>query len=152
MLVGQSCLAILLSTAPLPSRRCGTVLASLPAEPSPDLSPEGVVLTLCRGLQQNHVPAENASLRRLFRFCTYECRAALTTRKGYKDPTGDRFVQHAEVYTLLGCSEFALVAESTLIPGTPTRGALATIAVDVAEALGFRGPSGHERVTMPLST
>ena len=123
----------------------GLMGLSLPAEPTTELSPEGVVLSLCRGLQHNHVPHEDAGLERLFRFCTYECKASLTTRKGYKDPTGKRFVEHAQVYTLLGCRSFALVGESTIIAGTPTRGALATIAVDVEETLGFRFASGYER-------
>jgi hypothetical protein len=117
----------------------------LPMHPCPELSPEGVVLALCRGLQQNNIPDDNAGLKRLFEFCTYECRAALTTRKGYKDPTGQRFVQHAEVWTLKGCRAFRFVGEPTVIQGTQTRGALATIAVDVDEVVGFRFASGYER-------
>ena len=117
----------------------------LPGDPSTELSPEGVVLTLCHGLQRNNEPLDNAGLRRLFKFCTYECRAALTTRKGYKDPTGERFVRHAEVWTLKGCQAFRLAGSSTVIPGTLTRGTLAIVAVDVDEAVGFRFASGYER-------
>ena len=118
---------------------------SLPSQPSPELSPEGVVLALCRGLQHNDVPNVDSGLMRLFGFCTYECKAALTSRKGYKDETGKNFTKHAELWTLKGCQGFRLVGESTIIPGTPTRGALAVIAVDVDEGIGFRFASGFER-------
>jgi hypothetical protein len=66
-------------------------------------------------------------------FTTYLCRAALTSRKGYKSGV-ERFVEYAELYTLLGCLSFALVGEPTIIPATQTRGALASISVDVTEA------------------
>ena len=120
-----------------------TVL-SLPTEPSPALSPIDVVHTLCRGLQNNNVPSENDGLRRLYAFTSYECKASLTSRKGFFSGV-EKFVEHAEVYTLKGCLSFALVGEPTIIAGTQTRGAIATLSVDVSEALSFRGPSGFER-------
>lgn len=119
---------------------------SLPAAPSESLMPEHVVATLCRGLQHNHVPDADTGLRRLFAFATYECRAALTARQG-KDSV-ERFVQHANspaFISLLGCKSFALCGEPTLIPGTPTRGSMATVVVEVEEDLGFRYRSGLER-------
>ena len=36
-------------------------------------------------------------------------------------------------------------SEATIIAGTPTRGDMATVAVDVAIDAGFRHPSGFER-------
>ena len=71
--------------------------------------------------------------------------ASLTCRKGYKSGPA-RFVEHANVWSLLGCASFRLVGEPTLIAGTQTRGELATVAVDVDERLGFRFQSGHERI------
>lgn len=98
---------------------------------------------MCKSLQHAHVPTENAGLERLYAFTTFECRAQLTTRKG-KNTIG-RFCQYAELYTLLGCMSFALVGDVTVIPATQTRGAIASIAVDVTEVLGYYGPSGFER-------
>jgi hypothetical protein len=139
------------------SPRCGVVQAcdakegslmalSLPAEPSEALSPNDVVSVLCRGLQHNHIPSCDTGLRRLFAFATYECRAALTARKGKE--TVERFMKYAEspaLVALLGCRSFKLLGEPTVIVGTQTRGALATQVVVVEETLGFRFRSGHER-------
>lgn len=91
------------------------------------------------------MPEPSAGLRRCFNFATYECRAALTSRKGYKDPTGEKFTQFAELHSLPNCESFALVEEPTIIAGTQTRGALATAAVDVTFRLAFRHKSGFER-------
>ena len=57
-------------------------MLSLPAVPHADLSPTGVVLTLCKGLKYSNVPTMNAGIRRVYEFTSYECRAALTSRKG----------------------------------------------------------------------
>ena len=119
-------------------------ILSLPTEPSESLAPTDVVYAICSGLQHAHVPSFNDGYRRLYEFTTYECRAALTSRKGYKSGV-ERFCEFAEVYTLAGCLSFALVGEPTVIPGTQTRGAMASVAVDVTQALTFRGPSGFER-------
>ena len=61
------------------------------------------------------------------------------------------------MWTLKGCHAFRLVGEATIIPGTQTRGALATLSVDVDEAVGFRySASGYERQaearTEPIQT
>ena len=117
---------------------------SLPTAPSPDLSPSGVVHALCSGLKHNHVPSMNDGIRRVFAFTTYECRAALTSRKGYKSGV-DKFVEHASLFALPGCLDFSLAGEPSLIPATQTRGALASIRVDVVEQLSFRFASGFER-------
>ena len=78
----------------------------------------------------------------LFEFAD-ECRAVLTrVRAGH---TGQRFVQFAELFSLPGCHSFSLVAEPTIIAGTQTRGAMASVAVDVVEVLRFRHKSGFER-------
>ena len=118
-----------------------TVL-SLPGEPSPHLSPLDIVHALCRGLQHVHLPSEHDGLRRVYAFASYECRMALTTRKGAVSGV-ERFVETAELHTLPGCLNFALGA-ATVIDGTQTRGAIATVPVDVSDAVPFRGPSGFE--------
>jgi hypothetical protein len=147
---------------------------SLPHAPDPDLSPEDVVHTICRALQHNSVPEYNAGIRRLYDFTTFECRAALTTRKGARSGP-DKFVEHAELWTLPGCRSFELCGDASIIPGTQTRGALgarvgsaasalpafvtslldcaafpamlltASVGVDVIEELTFRFKSGFER-------
>ena len=132
----------------IPSDVDALAALSLPTRPSPDLAPNDVVHAICCGLQHVNMPAENDGLRRVYEFTTYECRASLTSRKGYKSGV-ERFVQFAELYTLVGCLSFATVGDTTIIPGTQTRGALASIAVDVSEALSFRGPSGFERTKPP---
>mmetsp|Transcript_70654 Transcript_70654/g.117357 ORF Transcript_70654/g.117357 Transcript_70654/m.117357 type:complete len:258 (+) Transcript_70654:258-1031(+) len=117
---------------------------SLPTEPSNALSPTDVVTLLCRGLQHAHVPTANAGLYRLHNFCTYECRASLTAREGYKSGP-ERFVQKAMLWALPGCHSFEIVSEPTIIPGTQTRGTMASMAVEVCEQVCFYYRSGHER-------
>ena len=118
---------------------------SLPSTPTPELSPTDVVQALCSGLKHCNTPHPGDGLRRLYHFTTYECRAALTSRKGYKSGP-ERFVQFAELHTLPGCRSFEIVGEPTLIPATMTRGAIASLAVDVVEVLLFRHKSGFERI------
>ena len=122
---------------------------SLPTEPSPDLSPEAVVSLLCRGLQYNDVPMIDSGLRRVYEFATFECRAALTSRKGARSGV-ERFVEFADLWTIPHCKDFRPMGEATLIPGTETRGALATMTVEVDEALGFRFRSGYERTDLAV--
>lgn len=117
---------------------------SLPSEPATSLSPADVVSALCRGLQYHQVPTPDAGVERVYRFSTFECRAALTARRGYKSGV-EKFVQHAELWTIPGCRSFRLVGEPTIIAGTQVRGALASLAVDVVEDVGFRFRSGHRR-------
>ena len=117
---------------------------SLPTEPSTDLSPTDVVTLLCRGLQHAHTPTANAGLYRLHNFCTFECRASLTAREGYKSGP-ERFAQKAMLWALPGCTSFGMLSEPSIIPGTQTRGAMASVAVEVCEQACFYYRSGHER-------
>ena len=121
---------------------------SLPREPTPELSPADVVHALCSGLKHNHVPNVNDGVRRVYYFTTYECRASLTSRKGYKSGV-EKFVEHASLFALPGCTSFQLVGEPAIIPATQTRGALASVGVDVVEQLSFRFASGFERSSAP---
>jgi hypothetical protein len=106
-------------------------LMQLPARPHPDVGPSGVVHTCCLALQHNNVPTAGAGVRRLFEFCTFECRAALTARQGAR--TVERFVQYAHspaFSELVNAARFS-VSKPTLIEGTPTSGALATVIVAI---------------------
>lgn len=58
----------------------------------------------------------------------------------------DKFCEHASLHALPGCISFEIVGEPTLIAGTQTRGALASVAVDVSTRIPFRHASGFERV------
>jgi hypothetical protein len=127
----------------------------LPQTPTPNLDPRQLVDSALRALVPSTTtpPTTSATitqddaLRRLFAHATYECRAALTARKG-KD-CADRFVQHAPSSHALGAIlraySYAISAETTLIAGTPTRGALATQLVAIQELASPRHPSGHLR-------
>ena len=117
---------------------------SLPSQPAEALSAQDVVQCLCTGLKYIDVPEQDDGLRRLYHFTTYECRASLTRRKGYKSGV-ERFVRFAELHSLPNCLSFAFVGEPTIIVGTQTRGAMASICVDVTAPVTFRHKSGFER-------
>ncbi|KAG8469067.1 hypothetical protein KFE25_007585 [Diacronema lutheri] len=116
-------------------------LMQLPSRPHPNLGPSDVVRTLCLALQHNNVPRERAGLSRLYDFCTFEARSALTARQGAR--TRERFEQyaHSPAFAELVNSAHHHVAPATIIPGTQTRGALATVIVSVEgfAADGSRG-------------
>lgn len=106
-------------------------LMQLPRRPHASLTPTDVVHTACTALLHNNVPARGDGLRRLFEFCTFECRSALTARQGAR--TVDRFVQYATspaFSELVNAAGFS-IGEPTIIAGTETRGALATVVVRV---------------------
>ncbi len=126
----------------------------LPEKPTRALAPRQLVDSALTALVPTTTAAtttatitQDDALRRLFAHATYECRAALTARKG-KD-CADRFVQHAPSSHALGAIlraySYAISAETTLIAGTPTRGALATQVVAIQELASPRHPSGHLR-------
>jgi hypothetical protein len=132
---------------------------SLPGTPSAELSPADVILACCRGLQHVDVPTANCGLERLFRFTTYACRASLTSRRGSSGGNGceadcaahiENFVQEGtaslvqSLYPLMRCPAFS-IGESTLVPATPTRGAIATMVVAVRVGENFRHPSGFAK-------
>jgi len=135
----------------LPQKDGDTALQalSLPSKPSPDLRPGDVCLAICRGLQHVDVPTPGYGFERLFHFSTYECRAALTARRGKENI--ENFMRECTqrptqaLYPLLRCAAFT-IDEPTVIAGTATRGALATVVVALHTAPGFRFPSGFERL------
>mmetsp|Transcript_6448 Transcript_6448/g.22016 ORF Transcript_6448/g.22016 Transcript_6448/m.22016 type:complete len:209 (+) Transcript_6448:2-628(+) len=113
----------------------------LPFRPHASLEAAAVVEILSQGLQDNGRPGPDAGLRRLYEFAHFECRKALTARRGGGDP--DRFVRYADspaVTTLLHSRAFT-VGEPTLIPATQTRGELAALRSDV---WGWDSDGGEE--------
>ena len=106
-------------------------LMQLPARPHPGIGPSDTVFALCLSLQHNNVPAPSAGLRRLFDFCSFECRSALTARQGAR--TVERFVEYAHspaFAELVNAARFS-VSAATVSAGTETRGDLATVLVSV---------------------
>ena len=123
--------------------------ATLPSGPSLALEADAIVSNICCGLQHVDMPAPGMGLEKLFYFTTNECRAALTARRGTEEL--DRFVgwcaNSQSLQPLLRCSAFD-IGEPKFIPGTPTRGALATYVVTAWDrATAFRHHSGFERRT-----
>lgn len=118
-------------------------LMQLPARPHPGVGPADTVFALCLGLQHNDVLAPSAGVRRLFEFCSFECRSALTARQGARSV--ERFVEYAHspaFVELVNAARFSVSAATV----TQTRGDLATVVVrvdgwasDGAEA-GAAGP------------
>ena len=103
---------------------------------------------LCsRGLQFPNVPTENAGAIRLHEFATFECRASLTRRCGASSGP-EVFAKEAMLWSLPGCDAFRVLPDvGHMIPATQTRGALATVMVEVSERVSFRFRSGFERTT-----
>ena len=70
--------------------------------------------------------------------------AQLTGRRGCSDGP-EQFAREAMLGALPGCDSFSLSGEGSFIPATQTRGAMATVMVEVSASQGFRFPSGFER-------
>jgi hypothetical protein len=68
-------------------------------EPSPDISPEDVMLCLMRGLKYNDIPEPNSGLERCFNFADNMCRAAIGGdggRTGSHVVTLENFIEYAQ--------------------------------------------------------
>jgi hypothetical protein len=121
--------------------------AALPMRPSPDLEPIEIVNACFGGLQQPDEPLPDAGYERLFHFCTYTCRKAITARMGADSLAN--FTKHTElspaVQPFTRAASIRIVDEPTIIAGTPTRGPMATVGVDVFIAPSFRHASGYEK-------
>ena len=121
--------------------------AALPMRPSPDLDPIEIVNACFGGLQQPDEPLPDAGYERLFYFCTYTCRKAITARMGADSLAN--FTKHTElspaVQPFTRAARIRIVDEPTIIAGTPTRGPMATVGVDVFIAPSIRHASGYEK-------
>ena len=109
-------------------------------DPRPDLEPIEIVEACFGGLQQPDEPLPDAGYERLFYFCTYTCRKAITARMGADSLAN--FTKHTElspaVQPFTRAARIRIVDEPTIIAGTPTRGPMATVGVDVFIAPSFR--------------
>mmetsp|Transcript_23479 Transcript_23479/g.36236 ORF Transcript_23479/g.36236 Transcript_23479/m.36236 type:complete len:422 (+) Transcript_23479:196-1461(+) len=107
----------------------------LPSKPSPDLSAEHVVSAIVRGLQYNDIPTNNTGVVRCYEFMDLMCKKGVT---GYgnipEERTLDFFLPHAmsspKLRPFIGC-ESVVMGNVSYIPGTQTRGTIATCPVKV---------------------
>mmetsp|Transcript_13166 Transcript_13166/g.18633 ORF Transcript_13166/g.18633 Transcript_13166/m.18633 type:complete len:404 (-) Transcript_13166:292-1503(-) len=107
----------------------------LPSTPSADLSAEHVVSAIVRGLQYNDIPTNNTGIVRCFEFMDIMCKKGVT---GYgslpEERTLEFFVPHAihsaKLRPFIGC-ETVVMGNVSYIPGTLTRGTIATCPVKV---------------------
>uniref|UniRef100_A0A7S1Z2H3 Tim44-like domain-containing protein n=1 Tax=Trieres chinensis TaxID=1514140 RepID=A0A7S1Z2H3_TRICV len=120
-------------------------LRNFPSKPDPSISPELVAVSCCRSLQFVDHPSPDDGLRRIFPFFTWECRKAVTARRG--GDVLERFVEHGSLSPALqpfmGATRIE-VGEGTLTPKTQTRGDLVSFPVKVhgAAVLAFQHSSG----------
>jgi hypothetical protein len=124
-------------------------LMKAPSEPSPDLSPEMVALTVARSLQWVDYPQEAAGLQRVFSFLTWECRKTVTARRGAD--AVERFVLFGSLAPALqpfmGASYISL-GEPTYLPAQPpSRGAIMSFPILIRghPSLCRQHPSGLQR-------
>ena len=121
--------------------------AALPMRPSPDLEPIEIVNACFGGLRTPDDPLPDAGYERLFYFCTYTCRKAITARMGADSLAN--FTKHTElspaVQPFTRAARIRIVDEPTIITGTPTRGPMATVGLDVFIAPSIRHASGYEK-------
>ena len=119
----------------------------LPMRPDPSLSVEDVCEACIGGMREPNSPHLDAGYERLFNFMNYACRKAVTARQGADSLAN--FTKYGEVSPVIRpLAQAAEVSwsETTLIAGTPTRGTMASLAVDLVLDSGFRHPtSGYER-------
>ena len=95
--VGIVVLAVAVALQPmrLPRVRSRVIRGALPMRPSPDLEPIEIVNACFGGLQQPDEPLPDAGYERLFYFCTYTCRKAITARMGADSLAN--FTKHTEL-------------------------------------------------------
>ena len=142
-------LAVAVALQPMrrPRVRSRVIRGARPMRPSPDLEPIEIVNACFGGLQQPDEPLPDAGYERLFHFCTYTCRKAITARMGADSLAN--FTKHTElspaVQPFTRAARIRIVDEPTIIQGTPTRGPMATVGVDVFIAPTFRHASGYEK-------
>ena len=120
---------------------------TLPTKPCASLAPEDVAVAVFRGLQHNNVPQKDTGYERAFNFCSWECRKAVTARRGAD--TLDRFVEFSDVLLpFLNAVKVAVEKPPEGIkvtPGTPTRGALCFVRVNAyTSKMVVPGGEGNE--------
>mmetsp|Transcript_2081 Transcript_2081/g.6609 ORF Transcript_2081/g.6609 Transcript_2081/m.6609 type:complete len:258 (+) Transcript_2081:22-795(+) len=129
---------------------------SAPMSPDADLSPESVASSCLRGLQFVDIPHKNAGLERAYNFMTLPCRVLVSDRGRQIENRGlDVFVERGLLSPLLqpfiGASRIDF-GEMSVIDGTPTRGAMASVSVHIVASplAATRHPSGIPKDTTEL--
>ena len=129
---------------------------SAPMSPDADLSPESVASSCLRGLQFVDIPHKNAGLERAYNFMTLPCRVLVSDRGRQIENRGlDVFVERGLLSPLLqpfiGASRIDF-GEMSVIDGTPTRGAMASVSVHIVASplAATRHPSGIPKYTTKL--
>mmetsp|Transcript_21985 Transcript_21985/g.32368 ORF Transcript_21985/g.32368 Transcript_21985/m.32368 type:complete len:289 (+) Transcript_21985:163-1029(+) len=124
-------------------------LLKAPTEPSPDIPPEEIVKMCCRSLQFVDHPTENAGLERCYNFFSFECRKAVTARKG--GSSIERFCQYGllspALQPFMGARSIRVGEGTYTPPSPPSRGALASFPVEIlgASVLTLQYQSGMDR-------
>jgi hypothetical protein len=101
-------------------------------QPNSEVSPEELVELCMTYLQYNDLACENSGLEVCYNFSSDRCRAA-------NGGNLDQFIRYANNPTfqsMVGALDWKILSVGTEIPGTPTRGAMKTILVDVAPYKG----------------
>lgn len=107
-------------------------VAGIPRSPSKDLEPREVVDVLMLALQHNDEPSTDSGFATCFAFADEMCRAAVAGSGGHA--TLEDFVHYAKnptFLTMVNCVRYDFVGDCNVIPGSQTRGALATQMVEV---------------------
>lgn len=115
--------------------RRGLAAQTLPLRPSAELSAEGAITAVVRGLQFNDVPRPDAGLARCFSFMDLACKKLVTGRGNVpEERTLETFVAYAraspKLRPLVGASSVQFGALQR-IAGTATRGEIASMALRV---------------------
>lgn len=100
--------------------------------PSPDIDAEGSVKICMDCLLSNNNPRPNAGLEVCFDFSSDRCRAA-------QGGSLEAFISHASNPTfgsMVNAKEWNQVSKGPIIAGTPNRGAMQTVLVDVKPSSG----------------
>jgi hypothetical protein len=124
-------------------------LIKAPTEPSPDLLPESVALTVARSLQWVDYPQEAAGLKRVYPFLTWECRKTVTARRGADSL--ERFVVFGNLAPALQPfmgATYITLGEPTYLPAQPpSRGAIMSFPIMIRghPSLCLQHPSGLQR-------
>ena len=133
-------------------------LLNAPEEPTPDLDAVTVAITVARSLQWVDYPTKNAGLERCFDFFAWECRKAVTARRG--GDTLERFVEHGvlspALQPFMGAHRVD-IGEGTFTPAhAPLRGALVSLPIIIhgAPIYAVQHMSGMNRtgVSAPSET
>ena len=110
-------------------------------EPSADLDVLDVIKVICRGLQENDVPKQDAGMERLYNFCTPAGRVAIAPpppRSGLQGGVTLEYWLEVASSPALGaltfCSSFELIGDPVMTPGTNTRGRFCTQLVEVGNS------------------